>query len=98
MAEHNKFFPSQVEEAVRSIAGTGDEFEIVLTTTSDGLDLMSVRVEHVAHATPEAVAERVAGEIRSRCEIRVEVEVLAPGSLPKTEFKARRVRDRRGES
>ena len=34
-------------------------------------------------------------EIRSRCEVRVGVEVLAPGTLPKTEFKAKRVRDER---
>ena len=37
----------------------------------------------------------IAGEIRSRCEVRVDVEVLRPGTLPKTEFKARRIRDTR---
>ncbi|HEY2590577.1 MAG TPA: hypothetical protein VGI35_03210, partial [Steroidobacteraceae bacterium] len=93
-----KFFPSQVEQAVRASAGTGDEFEILLTTSPEGLDLMTVRIEHVEHAAPQAIAERLAHEIRSRCEIRAEVEVLAPGSLPKTEFKAHRVRDRRDKS
>ena len=34
-------------------------------------------------------------EVRNRCEVRVDVEVLAPGTLPKTEFKAKRVRDER---
>jgi phenylacetate-CoA ligase len=37
----------------------------------------------------------VAREIRARCEVRCAVEVLAPGTLPRTEFKARRVRDTR---
>ena len=69
----------------------GDEYEIVLSTDAAGLDIMTARVEH---ADP-GVAARVAQEIRSRCEVRVEVEVLAPGTLPKTEFKARRVRDLR---
>jgi phenylacetate-CoA ligase len=90
-----KFFPSQVEQAVRSVDGVGDEFEIVLATNPDGLDVMTVRVEHPDQARPSAVAAAVAGEIRSRCEVRAEAEVLAPGTLPKTEFKARRVRDLR---
>ena len=90
-----KMFPAQVEQAVRAVPGVGDEFEIVLSTREDGLDLMSVRVEHPAHATPAAVVELIASELRSRCEVRADVEVLAPNTLPKTEFKAKRVRDDR---
>lgn len=90
-----KFFPAQVEQAIRTVDGTGDEFEIVLTTNPDGLHVMDVRVEHAEHGAPDTVVEKVAGEIRSRCEVRVGVEVLAPGTLPKTEFKAKRVRDER---
>jgi phenylacetate-CoA ligase len=90
-----KMFPAQIEEAVRSVPGMGDEFEIVLTTTADGLDVMTVRVEH---PDTHGVSERVAGEIRSRCEVRVDIEVLAPGTLPKTEFKAARVKDRRAKT
>jgi phenylacetate-CoA ligase len=87
-------FPGQIEHAVRSIAGIGDEFEIVLATNDDGLDMMTVRVEHQAG---DEVAAGVAEEIRSRCEVRSAVEVLAPGTLPRTEFKAARVKDRRGK-
>ena len=90
-----KMFPAQIEQAVRAIPGIGDEFEIVLTTNPDGLDVMDVRVEHGDYAAPDAVSERIAGEIRSRCEVRVGVEILAPNTLPKTEFKAKRVRDER---
>jgi phenylacetate-CoA ligase len=90
-----KMFPGQIEHAVRSVAGIGDEFEIVLATNADGLDVMTVRVEH--HAGDE-IAAAVAEEIRSRCEVRSAVEVLAPGTLPRTEFKAARVKDRRGKS
>jgi phenylacetate-CoA ligase len=67
----------------------------VLATNADGLDIMSVRMEHAAHAAPDPLARALADEIRSRCEVRVAVEVLRPGSLPKTEFKAKRVRDLR---
>ena len=76
---------------MRAVPGVGDEYEIVLSTDAAGLDIMTARVEH---ADP-GVAARVAQEIRTRCEVRVEVEVLAAGTLPKTEFKAKRVRDLR---
>ena len=85
-----KFFPVQIEEAVRAIPGTGDEFQIRLSTQDDGMDVMVVLVEHTAD-----VGDAVAREIRSRCEIRCEVQVLAPNTLPKTEMKAKRVFDQR---
>jgi phenylacetate-CoA ligase len=87
-----KMYPVELEQAVRSVAGIGDEYEIVLATNADGLDVMTARVEHAEASAAAAVA----AEIRSRCEVRVQVEVLAPGTLPKTEFKARRIRDTRG--
>jgi phenylacetate-CoA ligase len=91
-----KMFPVQIEEAVRALPGTGDEFEIVLSTDSSGLDIMTVRCEHSDHASSgAALSERLAEEIRSRCEVRVTADVLAPGTLPKTEFKAHRVKDLR---
>jgi phenylacetate-CoA ligase len=86
-----KMYPVQLEEAVRAVPGIGDEYEIVLATNANGLDVMTARVEHA----DAAVAAHVAREIRTRCEVRCDVEVLAPGTLPKTEFKARRVRDTR---
>jgi hypothetical protein len=52
---------------------------------------MTIRVEH----DDAAAGTRVAEEVRSRCELRVGVAVLARGTLPKTEFKAKRVRDLR---
>ena len=86
-----KMYPVQLEEAVRSVAGIGDEFELVIKADAGGFDVMTARVEH---ADP-SVATAVQHEIRTRCEVRVDVEVLPPGTLPKTEFKARRVRDER---
>ena len=92
-----KMFPIQLEQAVRAIEGTGDEFEIVLTTDDAGLDIMTVRLEHESHATPDEIARLIAAEVRTRCEVQAAVEVLARGTLPKTEFKAKRVRDERGK-
>ena len=93
-----KMYPAQIEEGVRSVPGIGDEYEIVISTTGDGLDVMVLRVEHAEHGSPGSVAERIMAEVRARCEIRADVEVLKPGTLPKTEFKAKRVRDTRKKS
>jgi len=91
-----KMFPVQIEEAVRALPGSGDEFEIVLATDSAGLDTMTVRFEHPDHGSAGTdLPRRLEEEIRSRCEVRVTAEVLSLGTLPKTEFKAQRVKDRR---
>jgi phenylacetate-CoA ligase len=88
-----KFFPVQIEEAVRAYPNTGDEFQIRLTTKDDGLDVMTVVVEH-----PDgSVADGVAKAIRSHCEIRCAVEVVGPNTLPKSEMKAKRVFDERNK-
>jgi phenylacetate-CoA ligase len=86
-----KMYPAQLEQAVRAVPDLGDEYEIVLTAHDDGLDRMTVRVEHA----DGAVGAAVAASVRTHCEVRVDVEVLAPGSLPRTEFKAKRIRDLR---
>jgi phenylacetate-CoA ligase len=90
-------FPSMIEDAVRRVPAAGTEYEIVLTAPR-GLDELTVRVE----ATPglpahdhEALREALAREIRSRAELRAGVEILQHGVLPRTETKARRVRDLR---
>jgi phenylacetate-CoA ligase len=93
-----KFYPSVLEEGVRAVDGTGDEYEVILDTNADGIDTMTVRVEHAEHASPEAVAAAVRNAITSRVEVRVDVDVLAPSTLPKTEFKAKRVVDKRDKS
>ncbi len=90
-------FPSSVEDAVRRIPEAGSEFDITVTRERE-LDVLTVRVEPVPDVPAGRYAEmrrRVESEIVARCELRPVVEVVPPGTLPKTEFKARRVRDLR---
>lgn len=91
-----KMYPVQIEEAVRAVPGIGDEYEIVIERDAAGLDIMSIVCEHADHGN-SAIADAVAAEVRSRCEVRVGVHVNPPDTLPKTEFKAKRVRDLRNE-
>jgi len=85
-----KMYPVQLEQAIRAVPNIGDEYEILIETTDAGLDIMTARVEH-----SEDVSDLVVNEIKTRCEVTVAVEVLSPNTLPKTEFKAKRIRDER---
>jgi len=93
-----KFYPSVVEEGVRAVDGIGDEYEVILETNKDGIDTMTIKVEHPGHDAPEPVIAAVQNAVTSRIEVRVDVDVLAPDTYPKTEFKAKRVFDKREKS
>lgn len=94
-----KFFPTQIEKAVRSVPGLGDEFQIMLSSRpEDGMDVMKIMVEHTDHGPGSALADQVAGAVRTEIEVRADVDVVAPDTLPKTEFKAKRVRDERNKN
>jgi phenylacetate-CoA ligase len=93
-----KFYPSVIEEGVRAVEGIGDEYAVILETNKDGIDTMTIKVEHTDHAAPEPVIAAVQNAVTSRIEVRVDVDVLAPDSFEKTEFKAKRVTDTRGKS
>ena len=88
-----KMYPVQLEEAVRAVPGVGDEYEIVLV---DGRRGARHHDGPGGARRPGRSPARVAQEIRSRCEVRARGRGAgAAGTLPKTEFKARRVRDLR---
>ncbi|MBT4490735.1 MAG: hypothetical protein HOC72_24565, partial [Rhodospirillaceae bacterium] len=93
-----KFFPTQIENAVRGIPGLGDEFQIILSSRDqDGMDVMKIVVEHPDHGPDSKLTDQVAGAIRAEIEVRADIEIVAPDTLPKTEFKAKRVTDERAK-
>jgi len=90
-------FPSAIEDAVRSIQELGDEFQIVVRQERE-LDFLTVQAEVQPAVSPErwaAIAQHLETGVTSRCLVRPTVELLPSGTLPRTEFKARRVRDLR---
>src|SRR6266480_621591 len=90
-------FPSSIEDVVRGIPMLGPEFAIVLTKEHD-LDVLIVQVEALPELSTERyaeIADQVEREVRSSCELRAVIEVLPQGTLPPTQFKAKRVRDLR---
>ena len=57
--------------------------------------LSSLIIGSLSYLPISDVATIVEREIRSQCELRPVVEVLPQGTLPPTQFKAKRVRDLR---
>lgn len=86
-------YPNVIEDALGSVPGVGPEYRIVVERP-DELDVLTVEVE--------ACEQSVAGEVRSRVKtatgISPAVVVHPPNTLPTTEFKSRRVVDRRNET
>jgi phenylacetate-CoA ligase len=90
-------FPSAVEDVIRGIPELGDEFEIIVSLDQD-LDCLRVVAEprpEVATTHYSALGEKIVSEVRAKIGIRPEVELQPFGTLPKTELKARRLRDLR---
>ncbi len=90
-------FPSVIDNAVRGVPDAGAEYEVVINRPR-GLDELTVRVEAVpglAVDGHDALRSAVSTAIRSTAELRAEVEILEHGTLPRTQLKARRIRDER---
>jgi phenylacetate-CoA ligase len=91
------FYPQQIERILMGIAGVGRNWRIVL----DGAGEMTVQVELAAAGLadrPEPILhlqEEIASRLRAEILTRPKVEIAAPGSLPVSEGKARRVIDNR---
>lgn len=96
-------FPSQVESALLAAEGTLPHYQIILTRR-EGLDNMEVQVE----VTPEVFSDKVSGlenlqahlnhTLESTLGLRVDVRLVEPNTLQRSEGKARRVSDQRNLS
>jgi phenylacetate-CoA ligase len=92
-------FPSAIETGLRSVAGFGPEFDIHVFKRG-ALDEIVVRAEldpAVVTSQDGKDGLREAGEaiLKKLTSIRIPIEVLEPGTIPATIFKARRVTDDR---
>ncbi len=94
-------FPSAIESVLFAIEGVEPHYQIVLERTG-AMDTFEVQVE-VTEAIfngwmddLRAFEKRVTEELRSALLVRPKVKLVEPGSLERTEGKAKRVIDRRG--
>ncbi|HKQ64692.1 MAG TPA: AMP-binding protein [Methylomirabilota bacterium] len=91
-------YPRRVEELVRPHADV-DEFQIVFRR-HEGLDDILIRIDpspSLSHGERDGLRTKLAEDLRIGLGIRVTVDIGDPGSLPRWDHKARRVRDERTE-
>jgi phenylacetate-CoA ligase len=93
-------YPSEIDAALNELAHYGGEHRIVISRAA-AMDELMLRVEADA-ATGAAGANAVAAfradverKLRNVLALRTVVEIVPPNSLPRTDFKARRVIDDR---
>ena len=88
-------YPSSVEHHLLSLPEVAPHYQLVVERTG-AMDEVTVHCEPVsADVDTRALAARVGTHLREQLGIRIEVEVLAPGEVPRSEGKAVRVVDRR---
>ena len=93
-------YPSEIDAALNAMPDYGGEHRIIITRET-AMDEIAVQVEaaqSVHEAGSEAVAQfrdRVFNELHRLLGIRANVEVVAEQTIPRTDFKARRVIDDR---
>jgi phenylacetate-CoA ligase len=83
-------YPHVIAEALSRVAGIGSEHRIVVERP-DELDVLTIEIE----ASDADVAASVSDEVRHAIGLRPVVKVHPPDTLPTTEFKSRRIIDRR---
>jgi phenylacetate-CoA ligase len=92
-------YPAAVENVLRGFAELGEEYRIIITRKT-AMDKLSVQVE-AREAIQEgsdalkALQGRVEAALKRSIGVTARVAIVAPGTLPRTEFKARRVVDQR---
>lgn len=93
-------FPSQVEAALLAVEGTLPHYQILLTRQK-GLDAMEVQVEVTSEfftdqvRALEGLHDRLAEALDRTLGLRVDVRLVGPHSIDRSEGKAKRVVDRR---
>jgi len=89
-------YPSAIEDVIRSIKGFGDEYRIIITREKT-MDELIVQAEYVKGVDLRSIPElkkKLEAELKARG-LRAVVQMVEPDQLERTEFKAKRVIDKR---
>jgi phenylacetate-CoA ligase len=88
-------FPSQVEHLLLGVEEVAPHYQLIVERP-EAMDELTVRCEAAAEGVDgAALARRLEELLREQTGIRIPVEVVAPGILPRSEGKAVRVVDHR---
>jgi phenylacetate-CoA ligase len=87
-------FPSAIEELIRASAGTTGEYRIIVggALRDAGGFPTGIRLQVEAiNGAPADLDRQLTGLIKERLQVRAEVELLAPDTLPRSSHKSKRV-------
>lgn len=91
-------YPTQIEEQILSVPELAPHYQIELSKRGH-LDQVIISVEYVSAISPEGKVEKWSRQLSERIKMHIgisaEVEIAPPGSLPRSEGKAKRVIDKR---
>jgi phenylacetate-CoA ligase len=92
-------YPSEIDAVLNALPGYGGEHQIIISRDA-AMDELVLKVEPDAAVNAnasklEAYRSEVAHRMQKMLGLRTVIDVVAPGSLPRTDFKARRVVDDR---
>jgi phenylacetate-CoA ligase len=89
--------PTAIEDVVRGFPELGDEYEVTVTRQEDTDDIsLKVELQPGAESRQTEVLARLNDQLRLKTNLRYDVSIHPPGSLPRYEGKARRFKDLRG--
>lgn len=93
-------FPSQVESVLMTIPEVGDHYQLIVDRKGP-LDVMTARVEVTESAFSDKIGDlmslskKVSKELKGVLNIMADVELVEPGTIPRSMGKAQRVIDKR---
>jgi phenylacetate-CoA ligase len=87
-------FASGVEELLAEVKGIGPEFRLVVDQIAHR-DVLTLQIEPLDQADPHSIVDLIKRKMLDAWSMHFEVECVAPGTLPRTELKARRWLDKR---
>jgi phenylacetate-CoA ligase len=96
-------YPSQIEAVLLEVEGTLPHYQIILTR-EHGLDQIEVQVEVTAQVFSdrvgalEALEEKLADTLERVLGIRIKITLVEPQTIQRSEGKAKRVIDKRGQT
>ena len=91
-------YPSAIEDALRAMEGFGGEFQVIISR-EEQMDELLIRAEYAsgfaANGALDGLRLAMTESLRTRLGVRPVLELVPEGTLPRTEFKARRAVDNR---
>jgi phenylacetate-CoA ligase len=89
-------FPNVLASFVEGYIQPGDNYQIEVYEEK-GINEIAIKLEMREREKCEAIQRAIQDEIKKKLNLRVEVEVVSNGSLPKFDYKVKRFVDRRKE-